>query len=127
MTRHRWLAPMAVIGLVVAACGGTTASRPRLHRAGPHPVPRRPRASATGDQRSRTSSTATCRAASSNAADNVPTAEAAQFLYDGIYEFDEGLTPVADLATDLAQISEDGLTWTVKLRSPASSSTTAPT
>ena len=41
----------------------------------------------------------------SNAADNVPTAEAAQFLYDGIYEFDEGLTPVADLATDLATIS----------------------
>ena len=52
----------------------------------------------------------------SNAADNVPTAEAAQFLYDGVYEFDEGLTPVADLATDLATISEDGLTWTVTLK-----------
>ena len=26
MTRHRWLAPLAVLSLVVAACGGTTAS-----------------------------------------------------------------------------------------------------
>ena len=31
----------------------------------------------------------------SNAADNVPTAEAAQFLYNGLYEYDEALTPVA--------------------------------
>jgi ABC-type transport system substrate-binding protein len=52
----------------------------------------------------------------SNAADNVPTAEAAQFLYNGIYEYDESLTPVPSLAEDLATISEDGLTWTVKLR-----------
>ena len=62
----------------------------------------------------------------SNAADNVPTAEAAQFLYNGLYEYDESLTPVAALAEDLATISEDGLTWTVKLRR-ASSSMTGPT
>jgi ABC-type transport system substrate-binding protein len=53
----------------------------------------------------------------SNAADNVPTAEAAAFLYNGIYEYDEALTPVPALAESLATISEDGLTWTIKLRS----------
>jgi ABC-type transport system substrate-binding protein len=53
----------------------------------------------------------------SNAADNVPTAEAAQFLYNGLYEYDESLTPVPALAESLATISEDGLTWTIKLRS----------
>jgi ABC-type transport system substrate-binding protein len=52
----------------------------------------------------------------SNAADNVPTAEAAQFLYNGLYEYDESLTPVPALAEDLATISEDGLTWTLKLK-----------
>ena len=51
-----------------------------------------------------------------NGADDVPTAEAIQWLYNGLYVLDESLTPQPDIAADLAEISEDGLTWTIKLR-----------
>jgi ABC-type transport system substrate-binding protein len=52
----------------------------------------------------------------SNAADNVPTAEAVQFLYDGIYTYDASLTPQPNLAEGLADISDDGKVWTIKLK-----------
>jgi ABC-type transport system substrate-binding protein len=118
MTRHRWLAPLAVVSLVVAACGGSTASTaPAASDGGAAPSAETPSASATAADQSITYVIdSDLSGGLSNAADNVPTAEAAQFLYDGIYEFDEALTPVADLATDLATISEDGLTWTVTLK-----------
>ncbi len=51
-----------------------------------------------------------------NGADDVPTAEANTWLYNGLYVLDESLTPQPDIAVDLAEISEDGLTWTIKLR-----------
>jgi ABC-type transport system substrate-binding protein len=51
-----------------------------------------------------------------NAADDVPTDEANTWLHNALYTLDESLTPVADIAADLAEISEDGLTWTIKLR-----------
>ncbi len=51
-----------------------------------------------------------------NGADDVPTAEANTWLYNGLYVLDESLTPRPDIAAGLAEISEDGLTWTVKLR-----------
>jgi ABC-type transport system substrate-binding protein len=51
-----------------------------------------------------------------NAADDVPTAEANTWLHNGLYVLDESLTPRPDIAADLAEISEDGLTWTIKLR-----------
>ena len=52
----------------------------------------------------------------SNAADGVPTQKAAAFLYDGLYSHDDHLAPVPRLAEDLATISADGLTWTIRLR-----------
>ena len=51
-----------------------------------------------------------------NAADNVPTAEAAQFLYDGIYTYDASLTPVPNLSEALADVTEAGKVWTIKLK-----------
>jgi ABC-type transport system substrate-binding protein len=51
-----------------------------------------------------------------NAADDVPTAEANTWLHNGLYVLDESLTPTPDIAADLAEISEDGLVWTIKLR-----------
>ena len=51
-----------------------------------------------------------------NGADDVPTAEAIQWLYDGLYGLDESLTPVPNIASELAEISEDGTVWTIKLR-----------
>jgi ABC-type transport system substrate-binding protein len=117
MTRHRWLAPVAVLSLVVTACGGATPSgSPSVSSDGTTPSDAAPSSSVGSEQVIRYVIDSDLSGGLSNAADNVPTAEAAQFLYDGIYEFDEGLTPVADLATDLAEISADGLTWTVTLR-----------
>jgi ABC-type transport system substrate-binding protein len=52
----------------------------------------------------------------SNAADNVPTAEAIQFLYDGIYRYDNTLTPQPNLSESLADVSDDGKVWTIKLK-----------
>jgi ABC-type transport system substrate-binding protein len=117
MTRHRWLAPVMVLSLVVAACGGSTASPAPSASAdgGTAPSGEAPTA-APGEQSINYVIDSDLSGGLSNAADNVPTFEAAQFLYDGIYEFDEGLTPVPDLATDLATISPDGLVWTVTLR-----------
>ncbi len=51
-----------------------------------------------------------------NGADDLPTAEAIQWLYNGLYALDESLTPVPDAAAELADISEDGTVWTIKLR-----------
>jgi ABC-type transport system substrate-binding protein len=51
-----------------------------------------------------------------NAADDVPTDEANTWLHNALYTLDESLTPQPDIAADLAEISEDGLTWTIKLR-----------
>jgi ABC-type transport system substrate-binding protein len=117
MTRHRWLAPVVVLSLVVAACGGSTASNAPSASSdgGAGPSAATP-SSTPGAQSITYVIDSDLSGGLSNAADNVPTAEATQFLYDGIYEFDEGLTPVPDLATELATISADGLTWTVALR-----------
>jgi ABC-type transport system substrate-binding protein len=52
----------------------------------------------------------------SNAADNVPTAEAIQFLYDAIYRYDNTLTPQPNLSESLADVSDDGKVWTIKLK-----------
>jgi ABC-type transport system substrate-binding protein len=52
----------------------------------------------------------------SNAINDVPTAEAAQFLFNGLYQYDVTLTPIADLTTDLCETSADGITWTCPLR-----------
>ena len=45
-----------------------------------------------------------------------PPPEAAEFLYNGLYGYDDRLRPVPALARDLATVSADGLTWTLRLR-----------
>lgn len=54
-----------------------------------------------------------------NAADDVPTDEANEFLHAALYAYDESLTPVPNIAADLAEVSDDGLVWTIKLRDNA--------
>ncbi|MEX1295019.1 MAG: ABC transporter substrate-binding protein [Candidatus Limnocylindrales bacterium] len=51
-----------------------------------------------------------------NGADDVPTDEANTWLHNALYTLDESLTPTPDIAAEPATISEDGLTWTIKLR-----------
>ncbi len=55
----------------------------------------------------------------SNANSDVPSAEAVQWLYNGLFMYDDTLTPVPDLAAGPWQISEDGLTWTIALKDNA--------
>ena len=116
MTRHRWLAPLVGLSLLVAACGGSTTTADPQASSGVTTTAAPAQSQAAGEESITYVIDSDLSGGLSNAADNVPTFEAAQFLYDGIYEFDEGLTPVADLATDLATISPDGLTWTVSLK-----------
>jgi ABC-type transport system substrate-binding protein len=52
----------------------------------------------------------------SNAADNVPTAEVIGLIYDAIYTYDTSLTPQPNLTESLADISDDGKEWTIKLK-----------
>ena len=111
---------LTTAAILVAACGGATTTTAPSAAPGSEapPASEAPASEApAGEQTLTMAMDGDVSGGLSNAADNVPTAEAAQFLYDGIYEYDEALTPVADLAEDLATISEDGLTWTVKLRS----------
>lgn len=51
-----------------------------------------------------------------NGADDVPSDEANEWLHAALYNYDESLTPVPDVAADLAEINEDGTVWTIKLR-----------
>jgi ABC-type transport system substrate-binding protein len=51
-----------------------------------------------------------------NAAGDVPTAEASQFFFNALYQYNEALEPVPDLAADLCEISEDGITYTCTLQ-----------
>jgi ABC-type transport system substrate-binding protein len=104
------------LSLVVAACGGSAETTDPQASAGVTTTAAPAASQASGEETITYVIDSDLSGGLSNAADNVPTFEAAQFLYDGIYEFDEGLTPVADLATDLATISPDGLTWTVALK-----------
>lgn len=50
-----------------------------------------------------------------NANNDVPTAEAVQWLYDALFVYDNTVTPVPNLAAGDVEFSEDGLTATVRL------------
>ncbi|MGK2851823.1 MAG: ABC transporter substrate-binding protein [Candidatus Limnocylindrales bacterium] len=109
---------LTTAAIIVAACGGaTTTTAPSGDASTPPASSDAPSPSAAGDQTLTMAMDGDLSGGLSNAADNVPTAEAAQFLYNGLYEYDEALTPVPGLAESLADISADGLTWTIKLRS----------
>lgn len=54
-----------------------------------------------------------------NALTDLPTAEAVGWMYNGLYRYDESLSPIPDLAAEEATVSEDGLTWTIQLRDDA--------
>src|SRR5512134_3830126 len=109
---------LTTAAIIVAACGGaTTSTAPSAAPGSEAPGSEAPASEApSGEQTLTMAMDGDISGGLSNAADNVPTAEAAQFLYDGLYQYDESLTPVPGLAEDLATISEDGLTWTLKLR-----------
>jgi ABC-type transport system substrate-binding protein len=112
MRRTRWnaFAFLASGALVLAAC---TTGQPSATAGGPS-------GSAAASQPAGPSGTITMIVDGqittlSNAIGDVPTAEAAQFLFNGLYQYDAGLNPIPDLATDLCEISADEITWTCTL------------
>jgi ABC-type transport system substrate-binding protein len=51
-----------------------------------------------------------------NANNDVPTAEVVQWIHEGLYTYDASLQPVPAIAEGDPEISEDGLTWTVRIK-----------
>ncbi len=101
--------------IIVAACGGSTAT-PSPSSPGQSTAPSTAPSEAPAEQTLSMVVDGDLGGGLSNAADNVPTAEAAQFLYDAIYTYDASLTPVPNLATEAAEVTEEGKVWTVTLK-----------
>src|SRR2546428_11858584 len=95
----RPLAVLGTIGVLVAACGGTSTASTGLAA---DQTLRFPSDSAIG----------TLDPAQINAETDV---EIYQNLFDGLLKFDDKLTVIPDIATALPQITDGGLTYTFKL------------
>ena len=52
----------------------------------------------------------------SNAANDAATEQITSLIYAGLYTADASMAPVPNLAADMCEVSEDGLTWTCTLR-----------
>jgi ABC-type transport system substrate-binding protein len=107
---------LTTAAVIVAACGGATTTTAPSGDASAAPASEAPASQAPAEQTITMVMDGDVSGGLSNASDNVPTGEAAQFLYDPLYTFDEGLTPIPNLVEDLATVSPDGLTWTLKLK-----------
>lgn len=108
---------VASLAIVAAACGGATPSSAPPASSGPTTAPSTaPASAAAGVQTLKYAIDADISGGLTNAADNVPAAQANIFLYNALYVFDASLTPQPDLASKLADISPDGKVWTVSLR-----------
>jgi ABC-type transport system substrate-binding protein len=103
--------------IVVAACGSPTASVAPSASAPPGSQPPASSAPPAGEQTLTMVMDGDVSGGLSNAADNVPTAEAVGLIYDAIYTYDAALTPQPNLADGPAEISDDGKVWTIKLKS----------
>ncbi len=116
MHRARLRALLAVVLAIVAAACASTPEPSRAPSAAPTPAPPSPSPSAPAEQTLTVAIDGDLVGGLSNAADGLRTQRAAGFLYDGLYGYDERLTPVPVLARELATVSADGLTWTLELR-----------
>lgn len=105
--------------MIVTACGGATSSSapPAASGAAPSAAASAAASSAAPAEQTLTYPIdADLSGGLSNAADNVPAAQANYWLYDALYTYDASLTPVASLSDGLADISADGTVWTVKIK-----------
>ena len=119
--RKRLVSVLAVSAMVFAACGGTQATA----------SPAAP-STATSTGSSTAPSTAPTSAAPASADfkfavdgeptyfslayTDLPTSWIVGLMYTGMYRADNKLSPTPDMATALPDVSADGLTWTVKLK-----------
>src|ERR1700694_453170 len=99
----RPLALMGAFSILLAACGGSTTTSSNL----------------AADQTLRFPSDSTIGTLDPAAINAETDVEIYQNLFDGLLKFDDKLTVVPDIATDLPQITDGGLTYTFKLNTKA--------
>jgi ABC-type transport system substrate-binding protein len=104
-----------LLSIVVVACASAPEPSRAPSDAAPTPSPT-PAPSARAEQTFTVAIDGDLVGGLSNVADSFATARAAEFLYNGLYGYDDRLRPVPVLARDLATVSADGLTWTLRLR-----------
>src|ERR671915_360937 len=114
MVRRRWrlAASAAIVSLVLAACGGTgTTDEPTgSGTSGPEPT------GSGGETGTRDSITWVIDGQPgkiSNGADDDPTADLAAFIYDALYQYDDQLQSIPNLAE--CEPDADELVWTCAL------------
>ena len=118
--RKRLVSVLAVSAMVFAACGGTQATAS-------------PAASSAASPGGSTAASVAPTSAAPASADfkfavdgeptyfslaytDLPTSWIVGLIYTGMYRADNKLSPTPDMATALPDVSSDGLTWTVKLK-----------
>jgi oligopeptide transport system substrate-binding protein len=99
----RPLALMGAFSILLAACGGSSTTSSNL----------------AADQTLRFPSDSTIGTLDPAAINAETDVEIYQNLFDGLLKFDDKLTVVPDIATDLPQITDGGLTYTFKLNPKA--------
>jgi ABC-type transport system substrate-binding protein len=110
--RRRSLGLLGALAIGVAACGGSASQSPAPSTpAGETPAPSAPAGSA--DFAFALDGEPTY---FSYAYTDLPTSWIVGLLYNGLYTINNKLESVPDLAAEYAETSEDGLTWTLKLK-----------
>ena len=116
MDRTRLSGLLGVAAIIVAACGTSPSSNAPSTAQSQAPGASATASAATTEQTITYVIDADMSGGMSNAADNVPTVEAIQFLHNALYEYNEAIEVRPLLAKSLADISADGLVWTMPLR-----------
>ena len=126
--RRRYLGLIGAFAIVVSACGSSSATP----AASTTPSTAASTAPSTAASASAAPSTAPSTAPASAdmkfvldaeptyfslAYTDLPTSYVVGQIYTGLYRVNNKLAVIPDMATDLPQVSDDGLTWTVKIKS----------
>ena len=116
MDRTRLSGLLGVAAIIVAACGTSQSSNAPSSAQSQAPGSTATATAAPAEQTITYVIDADMSGGMSNAADNVPTVEAIQFMHNALYEYNEAIEVRPLLAKSLAEISADGLVWTMPLR-----------
>ena len=112
--RRAWL--VALLTVIVAGCASAPSPPPRPVPSAAPTASRSPSPSPQAEQTLTMAIGSDLSGGLSNAATGPDTPRVATFLFDGLYGRDAHLAPVPRLAVELATVSADGLTWTIRLR-----------
>jgi len=112
--RRRSLGLLGALAIGVAACGGSASPTPVPATAAPGETPAPSAEAASGDFAMVVDGEPTY---FSYAYTDLPTSWIVNILYSSLYDLNNKLEPAPDVAAALPDTTEDGLTWTIKLKS----------